>query len=541
MNYIRQTAKWICALTLLLVALLPQPAVLAADSGEDLLTEVRELLTIYYVDELRPDVLNANSVESMISLLRDPDTEYLSNDQYDRFIGSIDNESATGMVGIVIEGTDSGLRVTDVLNGYSAYEQGVRPGDVVTAADGVRLAGMSTDESTALLRGEPESQIRITVQRGEETLEFTLTRKILSMPLAEGTLLDGHIGYVALSSFGMTLTEEFIWEARELRAAGADCWILDLRGNTGGYTEEALDLLGYFIGSQTAMIMEDYQSSEAVPAVSQETRFTEPMVLLTDNYSASSSEVVTGALRDYRRALLVGGNTYGSGKVKQIFRLSNGDYLKMTIYRFFSPQHGAIDQVGIAPQLAVPGEEALNVGALLLNTHSAAASGGADGYIRVHTPAGLYTVSLDDLRTENFWLAGRLILALEKDVALDRGTAAGWEYLPSGLHSHYLYYPGYRSAGILNNVLPDKVFTISASLEVDWMTATRERVELINAQTGRRLPYTLAANSDGALELRPGEPLTPGADYWLVLHGLKDLAGRDIPPELAVIRAAADR
>ncbi|MDR0435129.1 MAG: carboxyl-terminal protease, partial [Gracilibacteraceae bacterium] len=374
---------------------------------------------------------------------------------------------------------------------------------------------------------------------GEETLNFDLTRKILSMPLAEGTLLEGHIGYVALSSFGMMLTEEFIWEARDLKAAGADCWILDLRGNTGGYTEEALDLLGYFIGAKTAMIMEDYQSSESIPAISHDTILTEPVMLLTDNYSASSSEVVTGALRDYGRALLIGGNTYGSGKVKQIFRLSNGDYLKMTIYRFFSPQHDSIDRVGIAPQLPVPDEEALNVGALLLNAPAAEMSGSETvGYIRVHTPAGIYKISLEDLRSENFWVAGRLILALDKNIKLDRGTVNGWEYFPPGLHSHYLYYPGYRNAGILSNVPPDKVFTLSASLTVDWLTATPERVELIDAQTGRRLPYTVAATAAGALELRPGELLTPGSDYWLVLRGLKDMAGGDIPPEVAVIRAA---
>ncbi|MDR1603716.1 MAG: PDZ domain-containing protein [Gracilibacteraceae bacterium] len=531
----RRFGLWALALLLFLV---PGPALWAED---DLLTEVRELLTIYYVDELKPEVLNAATVEEMIAGLNDPDTEYLSSEQYDRFIGSIDNESATGMIGVVIEEADGGLLVTDVLDGYSAGEQGVRAGDLIVAADGAALTGLTRDEAATLLRGAADSTVAITVRRGEETLNFMLTRRIISMPLAEGQLLDGHIGYVALTSFGMTMAEEFIMEANRLRSEGADCWLLDLRGNTGGYTEEALDLLGYFIGGNTAMIMEDYQSSEPVPAIRQETQLTEPIVLLTDAYSASSSEVVTGALRDYRRALLVGGNTYGSGKVKQIFRLSNGDYMKITIYRFFSPRHGAIDQVGIAPQLAVPGEEALNAGALLLAAQTDAANGDADGYIRAHTQAGVYTFSLEDLRAENYWLAGRIILALSKDIRLERGTAAGWEYLLPGLHSHYLYYPGYRNAGILDDVPPDKTFTLSAGeTAVDWLTATPERLELIDAQTGRRLPYQVRETA-GTLEIQPGELLIPGADYWLVLHGLKDTAGGELPPELALIRAAVNR
>ncbi|MDR1961232.1 MAG: PDZ domain-containing protein [Gracilibacteraceae bacterium] len=536
-----KAVKRICwALVFLLAfALFPAAVVRAADA--DLLEEVRELLMIYYVDELGPDVLNAKSVEEMVSRLRDPDTEYMDGETYSRFVGSIDNESATGMVGVVIEEAPEGLLVLEVMEGYSAKAQGISPGDVIIAVNDAPLSGMTTDESTALLRGEPGSDVNVAVRRGQETLRFTLTRSILYMPLAEGLLIDEHIGYVALNSFGMTMAEEFQAEALRLKAEGADCWLLDLRGNTGGYTEEALDLLGFFIGNSTAMIMEESQTSESISANRQEIALSEPVVLLTDRYSASSSEVVSGALRDHRRALLVGGNTSGAGKVKQIFGLSNGDYLKMTIYRFFSPQHGAIDSVGIAPQLAVPDDEALNVGALLLAGHDTVPPD-VDGYIRVQTPAGRYAFSLEDLRSETFWLAGRIILSLERDVRLERGTAAGWEYLPAGLHSHLLYYPGYRSAGILNDVPPDKVFTLSAGEQsVDWMTVTPERVELIDAQTGRRLPYTVKESETGMLELRPGEQLIPGADYWLVLHGLKDMSGRLLPPELAVIRASVEK
>jgi carboxyl-terminal processing protease len=509
-------------------------------AAEDpILTEVRSLLVDYYVDKLPPEALTAGSVAELLKILGDPDTEYMTKAYYDHFMGSIENRSDNGMIGVVVAQEARGLLVDAVLEGYSAAERGLQSGDIIITVNGQSLAGKSLSEGIALLQGPEASLVDVVVLRGEAKLPFTLTRRIIETPLVNSELLDGHIGYIELSSFGENMSQQFGEHVQKLQSAGADSWLLDLRDNTGGYTDEALMLLGYYIGESRAIYIEDYMTSEEMISVPQDFTITGKTVVLTNGFSASASEVVVGALRDYGKALLVGGNTYGSGRVKWMIELSNGDYLKLTAYRFFSPNHGNIDKVGIAPQVPVNDSNSLLTGLLFLQTKDqatlAASTGDTHDYLKVETTAGSYVLPWQDMRTEEFWTAAQSVLSAP--LKFYQGTASGWKALENTDRRWALYYEGYENCGHIYGVPVDKVLRLSpVSTNVNWSSANPDTMELINARNGKRLPYTLREAGAGEMLLTPNTALADDSEYWLVMHGLRDINGQVLPPGIAVIR-----
>lgn len=313
--------------------------------------EVRELVQDYYVDVPPAGIMQAETVDKILEMIGDPHTTYFTREEYEEFVEAVDQKFSG--IGIYMDMVPGGVKVLSVIKGAPAEKAGIKYGDIITRAGDKSLKGLTSEESMALLRGPEGSEVRLTVQRVERTFEVTVMRQEVEVPTVSGQVINkGKTGYIDIDSFGSDTATEFGKEVKTLQGAGVKNWIIDLRDNTGGYLETAFEMAGYLIGEKPVINVKERDYSEVCTGVKQEVMINGPVVVLVNEYSASASEVLTGALQDYHRALVLGAKTYGKGTVQQIFKLSEGDVLKLTIARFYSPDGGIIDHRGITPDLA---------------------------------------------------------------------------------------------------------------------------------------------------------------------------------------------
>ncbi|RNC62812.1 MAG: Carboxy-terminal processing protease CtpB [Candidatus Dichloromethanomonas elyunquensis] len=534
------------AAAVLLIVCLVLGAPLAAYAGEnDMLSEVRALLKDKYVEQVSDDVLNAPTIKEMLQKLGDRNTQYFTKAEYDQFLNTLNREFSG--IGIELEQVPEGIQVTKVMEGYGAAKAGMKPGDMITEAGGNSFAGKTSEYCVSILRGPEGTKITVKVKRGTEILSMELERMVITLPLVEGKVLDGHIGYIALYSFGTDTVSQFNAQAQALMKQGADSWIIDLRNNGGGYTQAALDLLGYFIGDKHALITTDRSILAIVyNATKQNYTLQGPIVLLTNAYTGSSSEITTGAMKDHNAATMIGETTYGSGCVKALMPLSNGDYLKMTVNKFYSPNFNAIDKIGISPHIDLSGVDELKTAEMMLKDSNQDVSqkdtGDKSGYIRLDAGPNHFAVSAEELRKQENWAFGKKILdSAYVTTTLKLGGANGWEAFPEEyLNERFkIYYPGYIQAGDLRGISPDKKFTVSFNQEMDWGSVQAGSIELINSSTGERTKCTYDFTDKKTVRVTPESKLQADTEYWLVVHPtIKDAQGRNITGGVALAKTA---
>ncbi len=477
-------AKSYVFVNFMLVILLILSNSLTVKAADSVLSEIRALLQTQYVNPVSSAVLKAPTVEEMLKRLGDPHTTYFSAEQYQDFIGSIDMSFAG--IGIYIDLVPEGVEVLSVMSGSPAEEVGIIPGNVIIRADGRSLAGLSSEEAMSVLRGPEGSTVEISVKQGEEIRDITVVRRVITTPTVTGEVLGGHIGYVDLNSFGSDTSEEFESVVNQLRGENIDGWIVDLRDNGGGYLSSAIDIAGYFIGSDVLVQIKDrtgeFRSYEAsTPSFTLD----KPIICLTNENSASASELLAAAVRDYQKASLVGATTYGKGTVQSLFPLKNGGVLKMTVSEFFSPLKQAINKVGVSPDVEIQQADSLKAAELMLSNDAAALELG---------------------RTDDYWEAWQEIAGINSPSELQPGF------------NYPYYYPSYRSVGELQDIPLAKKFTVHFSGMIDMQSVNSTSIELINSETGERTPATFESLSPSDVQVIPKDPLTPDTTYWLVIH-----------------------
>ena len=474
---------------LVLILIMSTSATVLASDAEAL-SEIRSLIQNHYVDQVSDDVLKAPTVDEMLKRLGDPHTVYFSPEQYQEFEGSIDMRF-TG-IGIHIEMVPEGVKVVSVISGSPAEEVGLSPGDVILLADGQALSGLSSDEAVNLLRGLEGSTVLLSVKQGAETRDMKVTRRAISEPTVTGEVLGGNIGYLDVDSFGSDTPAEFTTAVNQLKEQRVDRWIVDLRDNGGGYLSSAITLVGYFVGPDVAVCIKDrtgtlypYEAKDSSLGLSQTV-----MVLINEN-SASASEILAAAVKDHRKATLVGATTYGKGTIQSVFPLMNGGVLKMTVNHFYSPFEHEINGVGVSPNVNVQQADSLKVAELMLSDE---------------------TVGLTKARTTDYWEAWEELHSVDTQETTE---------------AYSLYYPSHRKVSELAEVPLDKKFTVHFAGEVDWQSVDNTSIELINSNTGERTLTTFEPLGQSEVRVIPQGALRPNTTYWLVIHPLiQDVHGR---------------
>ena len=306
-----------------------------------LLQDVVNEVSQRYVDEIPTDQLYHRAVEGLLTGL-DPYTELIPAEDFKRF-QEIQVKSEYVGTGMSIGRTGGQIVIMSTFPGSSAYKQGIQPGDQIVKVDGQFTADWTTEQASLHLLGPEGSQVGISVARqgAPEPLDFILSRQPVVVPtVTRHFMLSSGVGYLRLSSFTEKSAEELRHSVEDLLSQGMKSLVLDLRDNSGGLTDSAIDICELFIdGKKLIVAIRGRRPDDSASYFTKGNPVfpDQPLVVLINEFTASSSEIVAGALQDHDRAVIVGENSYGKGLVQTTFPLKSGDVLKITTARYYTP------------------------------------------------------------------------------------------------------------------------------------------------------------------------------------------------------------
>jgi len=303
-----------------------------------LFSEVLFNLRQNYVDELNVDDLIDSAIKGMLDEV-DPHTYYFTPDEFDKF--STDTKGEFGGLGISIDKKGEYITVVAPIEGTPAYRMGIHAGDRISKVDGKSIVGISTDESISKMRGEPGTEVLISIIRPgvEEELEFEIIREIIKIhSIPYSFKLDNGIGYMRIRQFNANTTSDMRDKLDELEEEGIRGLIIDLRFNPGGLLREAINTVNEFIGKGKLVVFTKGrapQTNMEYLTTYNRIRDDYPVIVLINGGSASASEIFAGSLQDWDRGLIVGQTSFGKGSVQRLFPLSDGNGIKITTAKYY--------------------------------------------------------------------------------------------------------------------------------------------------------------------------------------------------------------
>lgn len=331
----------------------------------------------YYVESVSDDNLMKGAITGMLSNL-DPHSDYLDADDFKK-LSEITSGSFAGLGLEVSREKNSGVKVVAPIFGTPAYRAGVQSGDIIIKIDNASTVGMSLDEAVKKMRGKAGTKVVLTVSRANELkpLSFTIIRDKIEVKSVQSTMLDKNYGYVRITNFQADTSNELAKALDKLYKENPNIkgLILDLRDDPGGILQSAVGVSGAFLPKDSLVVYTDgrlessktqyyvkpsdysvdgtqEQSLKMIPAVYK----TLPLVVLVNQGTASASEIVSGALQDYKRAKIVGTKTFGKGSVQTVIPLSKDTALKLTTALYYTPNGRSIQAQGISPDIIIQSE-----------------------------------------------------------------------------------------------------------------------------------------------------------------------------------------
>ena len=321
------------------------------------LSEVFSRVKSDYVEDISDKELLENAIRGMLQGL-DPHSSYLSADEFSDLQEGTTGEF--GGLGLEVDADDGFIRVVAPIDDTPAARAGIRPGDLIIRLNDRSTRGMDLSEAVTLMRGEPGTDITLTITRDgeDEPLEITLTRSVVQVVSVRSRMLEDGYGYIRISQFqnrtGANLREELA-SLQENRDGPLDGLILDLRNTPGGVLQAAVAVADAFLESGRIVYTEGRldQAQMQFEASGSDLARGAPMVVLINEGSASASEIVAGALQDHRRAVVMGSRSFGKGSVQSVLPLNSGAAVKLTTARYFTPDGRSIQAEGIEPDVVL--------------------------------------------------------------------------------------------------------------------------------------------------------------------------------------------
>ncbi|MDQ2858921.1 MAG: S41 family peptidase [Candidatus Eremiobacteraeota bacterium] len=336
------------------------PHVAAMHAGDDaslnakqLEREVSAVVGTYGSKAGGSRAITYQAIAGMLSSVKDKYTTFLTPAEYKQLNEGLDGGNFSGVgIAIGIDEKTKELTVNDVIAGGPAEKAGLQTGDVITAVDGKPTKGLASDQDAKLLRGEKGTIVHLTIERAGATIPvIAVTRDVIHQPSVYSKLLDNGIGYARLTVFGSNTASELSAALTKLDGQGAKAYVLDLRDNGGGYLNAAIDVSSKFIASGPIVSVESRGGSNTQYDAENTAVPPKPLAVLVNKYTASASEITSGAIQDNGVGELIGEKTYGKGVVQTIHPLPDGSAVKITSARYLTPKGRDINLIGIQPDI----------------------------------------------------------------------------------------------------------------------------------------------------------------------------------------------
>ena len=316
--------------------------------------EIYQYMNIYYYGEFDKEDIYNSLYSGVLESLEDPYSVYYTPEEYQDMQVSTSGTYYGIGAGVSQDLTTMEVTITKVYRGTPSEAAGLKNGDKIISVEGIEATSVEVSELVQHIRGEEGTTVHMVIYRPstEETLEFDVERKHVELPSIEGEMLDDGIGYIQITEFQDKTDEQFATMVAQLKEQGAKGLIIDVRANPGGLLRTVVELLDQILPKGLLVYVQDKYGNRD-DYTSDAMCLDLPIVVLMDENSASASEIFAGALKDYEYATLVGKTTYGKGIVQNIIPLSDGDAMKITIAKYFTPKGNDIHKIGVSPDVEV--------------------------------------------------------------------------------------------------------------------------------------------------------------------------------------------
>ncbi len=332
---------------------------LTSSEVEAKLTEIEDLVEKYYLNEIDTEEVETYLYKGMIAGLDDVYAAYYTEEEYQ----SMKDSTSGSYYGIGVEMTQNNttgiITLTQVFKDSPAEEAGLLPGDIIYKVDDTEVTGEDLTKVVSMVKGAEGTTVPITIAREGESdyLTIDVERRTIEISTVEYKMLEGGIGYIAISSFDNVTVNQFLNALDDLENQGETALIIDLRNNGGGVVSAACSILDRLLPEGLIVYTEDKYGNREEINSDAENYFDKPLALLVNGNSASASEIFAGAIKDYGIGTLVGTQTYGKGIVQKIYPLSDGTAVKLTVSKYYTPNGNDIHGIGITPDEEVELDE----------------------------------------------------------------------------------------------------------------------------------------------------------------------------------------
>jgi carboxyl-terminal processing protease len=320
-------------------------------------TEAISIVRKSYVEEVKPKDLIYGAIKGMLGAL-DPHSGFMTPTQYKEM--QVDTKGEFGGLGIQIGVKDGMLTVIAPIEDTPAYKAGIKAGDKIVKINNEFTKSMSLQDAVSKMRGAPSTSVVINILREgwKETKDFTIIREIIKIKSVKSKVLEDGIGYIKLIQFQEQTSADLSTAIDTLTKEKITSLILDLRNNPGGLLNSAVDVSSQFLPTDKLVVFIKDRKGGKIEYKSgkSNTEFSLPMIVIVNQGSASASEIVAGALKDWNRGVIIGTQTFGKGSVQSVIPLGDGSALRLTTARYYTPKGISIQTTGITPDIVVKPE-----------------------------------------------------------------------------------------------------------------------------------------------------------------------------------------
>jgi carboxyl-terminal processing protease len=316
-------------------------------------TEVLSMVKKYYVEDVSTKDLVYGAIKGMLNSL-DPHSSFMPPEAFKEM--QVETKGEFGGLGIQIGLKDGVLTVVSPIEDTPAWKAGIKAGDKIIKISGKPTKDLSLEDAVAKMRGAPKTPITITISREgwKEPKDFTIVRDIIKIKSVKSKIIEGDIGYVKISQFQEQTASDLEAALKKFDEKKISSLIVDLRNNPGGLLNSAVDVAGEFLPEGKLVVYTKTRSGEKTEFDTEGNQLaTQPMIVLVNEGSASASEIVAGALKDWNRAVILGTQTFGKGSVQTVIPLSDGAGLRLTTAKYYTPRGISIQNTGITPDIVV--------------------------------------------------------------------------------------------------------------------------------------------------------------------------------------------